>query len=420
MSAVHHDSGPDEASLYLNKDAAGKLSMTLLGLGAVGLLATFGGMAMEGTQKQAIFSYLVAFFFVATLAVGGMFFSALQHLAGAIWSVSVRRISETMGSMTVPVALLALPMLATLPKVLPWLHGEEAHAPTVVAKQAFLNLPFFYVRAVIYLVCWVIVGWYFYSGSRKMDEAPNEEAATAQLLKLRKASAPAVIVFGLSLTFAGFDWLMSLSPEWYSTIFGVYIFAGTFLTTLVVITMAVIVLHRAGRLQGVVTTEHLHDLGKLQFGFTVFWTYIAFSQFFLYWYGNIPEETRWFAKRWFVMEHDHISMEHTSSWAVLSVMLVLFHFAVPFFTLLSRNAKRSKTFLVIAACMLVPMHYLDLYWVAMPVLHEEGIAVSWLDITALLGVVGVIGGLYVRQLASAPLTPIKDPFLAASMEFENA
>jgi hypothetical protein len=401
---AHNAMQPDPASLYMNKDEAGRRATLCLGAGALGLLATFLGMLMEGSREQALFSYLGAYLFVITLATGGLFFVLLQHVTAARWSVTVRRIAEMMASTLPWLALLFVPLAAAVAQhqVWPW-TSHTTHEPAVAAKAGYLNVPFFLIRAVFYLGLWALLGRIVYRRSVELDRTGDPYI----LLGLRKLSAPAMLLWALSLTFAGFDWAMSLDPAWYSTIFGVYVFAGTAVSSLSVITLWGLYLHREGYLRRVVTTEHYHDLGKLIFGFVVFWTYIAFSQYFLYWYGNIPEETRWFARRW------------AGGWPAVSVLLAVGHFAVPFFGLLSRGAKRSRSALLVFGSLLVLIHWLDMHWLVMPELHRHGPALSWLDATALLGLGGIFLGIIFRRMASAPLIPVKDPYLQESLEFVN-
>jgi hypothetical protein len=220
---------------------------------------------------------------------------------------------------------------------------------------------------------------------------------------------PGVLIFGLTLTFAGFDWLMSLDPTWASTMFGVYTFAGSFLSALSTVALAGRILHSRGYLRGVLNEEHFHDLGKLMFGFIVFWTYIAFSQFFLIWYANIPEETLWFRKHWTYEDHD---------WSSVGWSLIALQFVVPFFAILSRHAKRNATVMTLTASLLVAIHYVDLFWVVMPLFRKVQ-SFEWTDAAALVGVAGIYMAAVLRRFGAAPLIPVKDPFLTDSLEYDN-
>jgi hypothetical protein len=221
-------------------------------------------------------------------------------------------------------------------------------------------------------------------------------------------SAPALAVFAVTLTGAAVDWVMSLDPHWYSTIFGVYFFAGCVLGNFAFLALLASALRNAGLLREFITIEHLHDLGKLLFGFTVFWAYIAFCQFFLIWYGNIPEETVWYIHR------------AEGSWKTASLVLGVGHFGLPFLYLIARKTKRRPALLVAGASWLLAMHFLDLYWLVMPILHAHGPAPSLLDLTTFLGVGGLFVAVIGLRLRRHAMVPLRDPKLARSLSFENA
>jgi hypothetical protein len=224
------------------------------------------------------------------------------------------------------------------------------------------------------------------------------------------------------VTFASFDWLMSLDPHWYSTIWGIYFFAGSLVAVFAVLLLLSVALSRRGEpTRGVITQEHLHDLGKLLFAFTCFWAYIAFSQFMLYWYGNIPEETLFYAKRWYLIPHGPEATRQwaTSSWSYVSVLLALGHFAVPFFFLLPRTVKRNRALVVVAALWMLLMHLVDVYWLIMPNLHPKGVALHWLDVTTLVGVGGIFFAGFFWLTRGCALIPVRDPRLPESLRFEN-
>jgi hypothetical protein len=218
-----------------------------------------------------------------------------------------------------------------------------------------------------------------------------------------------VLGFGLSTTFAAFDWVMSLDPHWYSTIFGVYFFAGCALSSLATLSLITIQLQSRGLLSRVSTVEHQHDIGKLLFGFVVFWAYIAFSQFLLIWYANIPEETVWYKHRF------------EGSWGSVSWLLLFGHFVIPFLWLLSRTAKRIRVVLGAGAAWLLFMHYVDLYWLVMPTMEElhHGAHPSWIDLAGLLGPVGVGLAVVAARASGSTLYPVKDPRLAEALRVEN-
>jgi hypothetical protein len=384
---------------------ANRVSVALLVLGLAGLGAAGYAIFAGGDKLTALTSYLVAFMFVATIGVGCMFFAILQHVVNARWSTAIRRISENFGAPLWLLIPLFIPLAVNIPTLYAGWAGPGPHEHDVVVKAAYLNPNAWLIRAAAYLVVWALLGWYFYSRSVELDKSGDARL----IVKLRTLGPPSVVLFALSLTFAGFDWVMSLDPTWASTMFGVYIFAGAFLGGMSAVALAGRILQSRGYVRGVVNEEHYHDLGKLIFGFIVFWTYIAFSQFFLIWYANIPEETLWFRKHWTYEAQD---------WSTVGWALVFLHFVVPFFALLSRHAKRNAVSMVAVVSLLIVMHYVDLFWVVMPLFRKVA-SFEWTDAAALVGIGGVFMSAVVRRFGATPLIPVKDPFLTDSLEYDN-
>jgi hypothetical protein len=376
-------------------------------IGAGGALLGAVGCAILGAAnpKQFFFSWLVSFLFFVSLALGGLFFVLIQYASQGGWGIVLRRIGETTFA-TVPVmAALFLPLLFGLDDLYSWaVPGAAEHDALLRWKSPFLNLPFFLIRAALYFVIWSAIALLYYRGSRAQD-VTGDPGVTA---RLRRLAGPSLIVLALTQTFASIDWIMSLTPHWYSTMFGVYFFAGSFVGFIALLSVVAVAMRSAGLLDTVITPEHLHDVGKLLFAFTSFWAYIAFSQFFLMWYANLPEETVWYKAR----------LE--GSWTQVSVLLLLGHFVAPFFYLMGRTVKRKGATLAVGGAWLLVMHFVDLYWQVMPTLHPEGFRPSVLDVAALLAVggccVAAAGWLMRRQ----PLVPVRDPRLAESLAFENA
>jgi len=387
--------------------AAGSLwtRMPLLG-GGVGVLALGASFALGAGQPGQLFhSYLVAYLFWLTLALGGLFFVLVQFATRAGWSVTVRRVAEHVSGTLPLFALLFIPLFFGLHDLFHWTHGEAVAADELLQhKSPYLNETGFYLRSAIYLGSWALLGWYF----RRASLSQDVHGETATTRRLQGLSAPALIIFALTLTFASFDWIMSLDPHWYSTIFGVYIFSGAAVAICAGLILLLLHLQAGGRLTRVVTFEHYHDLGKLLFAFTVFWAYIAFSQFMLIWYGNIPEETAFFEHRW------------AHGWETVSVFLAAGHFGLPFLFLLSRDVKRRRVTLVAASVWLLVMHYVDLYWLVMPTLHQEHFQVHWLDFATLIGIGGFFLAVLGKLLEGPALVPVRDPRLAEALAFENA
>jgi len=386
------------------EDLAPKVVRFGLVCGVIGLAASAGLIASSGLDRW-FHSYLVAFAYFLSLSIGALFFVIMQHLVRAGWSVVVRRPAESL-AMNLPwLALFFVPVLLGLRHLYSWTDPRVLATDDLVrGKTAFLNVPFFAVRWVIYFGIWSLAARYFWTRSVRQDQT-GDVGLTRQR---EKYAAPFMVFFALSLNFAAFDLLMSLDPTWYSTIFGVYYFSGSLVGFYAFLSMITALLHRAGRLHGVVTDEHYHDLGKLVFGFTIFWAYIAFSQFMLIWYGNIPEETQWYQRRF------------DGQWLGVSWLLLLGQFALPFFYLLPRFVKRSpKLFGPMAAWVLI-MHYVDLYWLVLPQSSPGRIPASLSDLAAVLAVGGFWLALAAQRLRRQPLVPVRDPRLAESMAFENA
>ena len=375
----------------------------MAGVGIVGSLAIgLGGGAAARTQLWH--SWLVAALFVLTIALGGMFFVLIHYATQAGWSVVVRRIAEN-AMATIPfLALLFAPLLFVLGELFTWSHADQvAHDPLLAHKAPVLNSGFFIGRTIGYFVVWSVIAIWFNRLSRLQDENGDQEITR----RLRRASAPALILFALTATFTSFDWLMSLDAHWYSTIFGVYFFAGCLVSIYAFMSLVAIGQQRAGLLEGVVTTEHVNELGKLLFGFVAFWAYIGFSQYLLIWYANLPEETGFFALRL------------TGSWRPITIGLALGHFIVPFFFLMPRTIKRNPTALSIGAGWMLLMHALDLHWLVMPNLHPEGFSPALVDVTTMIGSVGLFLAAFGRASRRQALVPVRDPRLSESLLFDN-
>ena len=375
-------------------------------IGAICALLGILACAILGfaNPKQFFFSWLVSFLFFLSLALGALFFVLIQYAAQGGWGIVLRRIGETIFVMLPVMAALFLPLLLGVRDLYSWaVPGAAEHDALLRWKEPYLNLPFFLIRAALYFSLWSFIAVMYYRGSRGQDTT-GDPAVSA---RLRRFAGPAIIVLALTQTFASVDWIMSLTPHWYSTMFGVYFFAGSFVGFIALLSVVAAAMRRAGLVDTVISAEHLQDVGKLLFGFTVFWAYIAFSQFFLVWYANLPEETVWYQAR----------LE--GSWMTVTVFLMAGHFVAPFFYLMGRSVKRKNATLALGGAWLLAMHFLDLYWQVMPTLHPEGIRPSMLDVAALVAIggcfVGAAGWLMRRQA----LVPLRDPRIAESLAFEN-
>jgi hypothetical protein len=379
--------------------------LPMIGAGVAVLGSVVCAVLAPGNPKQFFFSWLVAFLFFLSLALGGLFFVLIQYASQGGWGIVVRRIAETVFATIPMMAVLFIPVWFGLHHLFEWsVPGAAEHDALLRWKEPYLNVPFFLIRALFFFVIWSVIALMYYRGSSAQD-VTGDSAVTA---RLRKFAGPAIIVLALTQTFASVDWIMSLTPHWYSTMFGVYFFAGSFVGFIALLSVVVVRMRGAGLLDTVITAEHLHDIGKFLFAFTAFWAYIAFSQFFLMWYANLPEETVWYKAR------------IEGSWKAVSILLIVGHFVAPFLYLMGRAVKRRGATLALGGAWVLAMHFLDIYWQVMPTLHPEGFRPSVLDVAAFLAVggcfVAAVGWLMRRQA----LVPLRDPRLAESLAFENA
>lgn len=401
----------DDPAFQLPSSLA-SLSIPLCLGGLVAVLAgtLLGIMAVD--QRFGMSAYLVAFIYCLSISIGCLFFVLIQHLCRAGWSVVVRRVAELMMIMVIPLAILFIPLLvaAVGGDLYAWnIEGyAEDHgvSPQVWAeKERWLNPTWFAIRSVIYLAIWCgLATWYF---RRSLEQDETGEISLTERMQAR--SGPAVIAFAFCTTFAAFDWLMSLAPMWFSTMFGVYVFTGSVLAAHCAITVATFILQKRGAMRDEVTVEHYHDLGKLIFGFICFWGYIAFSQYMLIWYANIPEETIWFYAR------------QTAPWGAVSLVLIFMHWGLPFFGTMSRHVRRRPNLMVFWSIYILAFHYVDLFWVVMPEAGRGiGGAVEILaSLLCLFGMVALMAGLILRVAGGSSIVPVRDPRLGESLAFEN-
>lgn len=371
---------------------------------ALAAAAVLGWLHADG-MRWFLHSWLLNVAFYLSLSLGALFLVTILHVTRAGWAVAVRRLAEVMGANFGVLAVLFLPVLFGVGTLYEWADPVAVQNDSLLTHKApWLNVPFFVLRAVAFLGLWWLLGRYLLLRSAQQD-ATGDPGLT---LRLERASAPALVMLAITVTFAAFDWIMALEARWYSTIFGVYYFSGAMVGVLAVLPLAALALQRAGRLRGVITVEHYHDLGKLLFAFVVFWGYIAFSQYLLIWYGNIPEETQWYRRRL------------SGGWEHLALILLAGHLLLPFFGLLSRLAKRRARILAFWSAWLLAMHWLDLYWLVMPVVQQP---ISFAGVIMDVLLAGGMAALYLAGAAriAAPrcLVPRRDPRLVESLVFEN-
>ncbi len=384
---------------------SGKLTTLFFGLGAVGLAVL--ALGLLANPEQFWFSTALGFVYWVTLGLGGLFFVLIHHITGSVWSVNIRRMAEAVMATLPWMFLFALPLLIWgLPHIFEWSHPDiVANHPVLQRKTGYLNTSFFTIRTVVYFAIWLGVSLLLYRTSLNQDSGTQPELWTR---KLRVISAPSIFLFAITLSFFSFDWLMSIDPLWYSTIFGVYIFSGSYVMILAFLIILNLRLQSQKNFKSLVTIEHFHDLGKLLFAFIVFWGYIGGSQYFFIWYANIPEETVWYLHRW------------EDGWKYATLLMIAGHFAIPFLVLIFRASKRSLRVLGVMASWILFMHLVDLYWLIMPNIHPHVPVVSWMDVAAVIGIGGIFLGIFWRTYTAHPLVPVGDPKLKDSIEFINA
>ncbi|MEX0845689.1 MAG: hypothetical protein WD022_10420 [Balneolaceae bacterium] len=374
--------------------ADSKVPRALFGIGAVGLIASFVGYFLDA--DQFFFSYLVSFVFFAGISLSALLMVMLHHITRSSWGVVFRRISETFSANLWIWGIFLIPVLLGIHNLYHWSHEEAVLADKILkGKSSYLNTNFFIARQILYFVIWGYLGYKLHKVSVEMDKTGDWGLTSL----LRKVSAPGIPIFALTIAFASFDWLMSLDPHWFSTMFGVYFFSISFQAFWPVMILLVFFMQSKGILKNTIKQVHIYDLGAWFFAFTIFYAYIAFSQFLLIYYANIPEETLWYFHR----------LE--GSWKFIAYGLLIFRFAIPFLVLLNRQAKKNRKVLVFTSVMVLIIHFAEIYWIAMPVLFEHGIHISWMDITTFLGLGGIFFGLFFFRLKKHNMIPVNDPKL---------
>ena len=419
------------------------------------VLAVAGGLVAIATAgpERLGYAYLFALFTVVTFMLGGIFLVLIQFLTAAHWGVSTRRIVEVIMSGAWVVALLAVPFIfgvaaGKVPIYQDWQsvteHGaphddhadehsvlelgssvaraqehaddphqaaghaaDEGHSHTpqeaalhheiIEAKTSYLNTASWTMRAIVYLLIWSAIAFLYFGWSRRQDEDHDPK----HTVRMQSLSAPLLIVFAGALTFAAFDWLMSLEPSWFSTIFGVVIFAGSAVAILAITILIGLSFYKRGLVGEAINPVHFHDLAKLMFGFICFWTYVSFSQWMLIWYAGIPEEATWFHKRW------------EGGWMFVSYLLIFGHFVAPFLLLISRVQKLNLRWLQAMCFWVIFIHAVDIYWFVLP--QAGAFRIQLVDIGALLFVGGVFFAYVFWQLGRVPLVPVGDPRLEKSL-----
>ena len=367
--------------------------------GLAGLAVTAGGAFLD--PAQFFHSYLLAYLFWLAAAMGGLALTMLQHMTGGAWGVVLRRIFEA-AARTLPwMALLFVPIAFGLRRLYPWTDAAAVAADHILQeKELYLNAPFFLARAALYFAIWVALAFFLTSWSAQQDRTGDPALAR----KMRAASAIGIVVYAFTMTFAAIDWGMSLDPHWFSTMYGFLYIIGQALMGLAVAIVAARRLSREAPMDGVFNVGHWHDFGKLLFAFSMVWTYLSFSQFIIIWSANLPEEIPWYMHR----------VSH--GWEFVAVGLIVVHFIVPFVVLLSRRTKRNAAVLARMALWMIAARFVDVFFLIGPEFYKDGLAIHWMDATAVIGLGGIWTSLFVANLKSRALLPARDAGLAAALK----
>ncbi len=390
------------------------LLLLALGLLCLGATAYAGWSATDAKGlKHAVLSYHVGVMAVTTMMLGSLVLVMISRAVQAGWSTTFRRQSENVAALMPLLALFLVPYLFFAPKVWKWMLPESKGDFLLHAKSWYLNEPFLAGRIIVYVLVFCFFAYKQFTLSRQQDFT-GDKALTN---KAQFWAMPGLLFFALSAAFFAFDLIMSMDFHWFSTMFGVYFFAGSILSGVALVILITAILRASGRLKGLITREHYHDLGKLLIGFTIFWAYIAFSQYFLIWYANIPEETAWMLVR------------TNNGWQNVGLVIILGHFVLPFLILLFRSVKTKMRILVLLACWQLIMHVVDLFWQIRPITfmtYDSGnpvsagkVGLAWVDFTGIIGPIAIFAAGIIFMLRRSPLIPINDPRLSEALNHKN-
>lgn len=374
--------------------ALGRIGTLGLGVGVAGALLLVLGYFVA--PEQFFRSYLIGHLYWLGIALGSLALVMIHHLTTGSWGFPARRILEA-ASRTLPALLvLFVPLAFGIHELYEWSHEEAvAESPVIAHKAAYLNPSAWLLRAAIYFAVWLGLAFLLNRWSARQDRDPSP----GLVKRMRVLAAPGLVLYVFSITFASMDWIMSLDPEWYSTIYGVWFLGGHGVATLAFLIVVGSFLARREPMDRVIHASHLHDWGKLLLAFVLLWTYFSVSQLLIIWSGNIPEEVAWFQYRL------------DGGWQYVGLAIAFFHFALPFLLLLSRDLKRDAKLLVPVAVLLLVMHWVDYFWNVVPVFSPGAFTIHWLDLVAPLAIGGIWLWLFVRELRKRPLLPVGDPYL---------
>lgn len=371
-----------------------RLQRNALIAGVAGLALTAVGFFLS--PDQFFRSYLLGFLYWFGIALGSMAILMIHHIAGGAWGAVIRRLLESSIGTIPLLAVLFIPVALGIHHLYEWSHADVvANDPILQSKAAYLNVPFFLARAVLYFVIWGVVAALLRRWSVEQDSDTDPKI----VLRMELMSRGGLVIYGLTVTFAVVDWVMSLEPHWFSTVFGLLVMGGQGLAAFAFCVPLAVLLSRRETVGRVFGPSQYHDLGNMMLAFTMIWAYLSFSQLIIIWSGNLPEETTWYFTR------------SQGGWKIVGYSLLFLHFAVPFAVLLQRKIKRAGSKLAIVALWLLFMRFVDLYWLVAPSLHPQNALPSWLDFTAVIGIGGVWLWFFVGRLAQNPVLALNDPSL---------
>jgi hypothetical protein len=367
-----------------------------LGLGLLGVVGLAVGFATDHAQFYR--SYLLGYIFVLGIPIGSLALLMIHHLSGGRWSLVLRRTFEASARTLPLMALLFIPIVLGIHDLYEWSHADvAANDPIIRHKVAYLNQTGFIIRAIVYFVIWstmaaVLARW---SAQQDTEEFPLD--------RFNKVSGPGVLVLGLTVTFASVDWVMSLDPHWFSTLFGLWFLVGMALTALAFSIVVASLLHNNSHMAKALSNDRFHDYGTLLYAFIMLWAYLSYSQFLIIWSANLPEEIPYYLRRF------------GNGWQSVTLVIVAGHFVLPWLLLLFRSTKRITRRLVAVAAFMLVMRFLDVFWLIAPWVKQGAFGVHWMDIAAVLGVLGLWTGAFCYLLKGRALLPVGDPYLPEAL-----
>jgi hypothetical protein len=384
---------------YQPPESVGGLQRLGMGAAVLGVVGTVVGFLMAG-QERFFQAYLVAYTFVFGIVLGSMALLMVQHLSGGAWGIVIRRPLEA-AVRTMPImVVLYLPIALGVHDIYHWSHPEIVQGDAMLEwKAPYLNTTFFYIRQVMYFAIWLAIGQMLTAWSAEQDRSGDPEIVK----KFSRLSGAGLVIYSLTVTFAMIDWTMSVNPHWFSTMWGPLYMVGQALSAMAFVIAILILLSQSAPLNRVVTSHHLHDLGKLFFAFLMMHAYLSFSQFLIIWSANLSEEIPHYLIRW------------DGGYQYVSIFMIVGHFAVPYALLLSRDIKRSFQRLRVIAIWVLFARIVDYYWHVAPEFHKEGLSIGVLDIATPIAVGGVFLALFAANLRKYSLLPVNDPGLAKAL-----